>query len=132
MSASCLFPVNERRSISGIFGNGSGSFVYGAAPKDVADEFAVTYSLVEVLGLEDVVVLAVPGPVAVFGRVVLVGDGLFFLTSLPRERPLVVPPGDSTKSGLDNIEFMISSEVKYSCTDSLLAAGVNNLVSMFN
>lgn len=118
LSASRLFPVNERRSNSDIFGNGSGSWVYGAAFKEVADEFAVMYSLVDVLGLEDVYVLTVPGPVAVFGRVVLVGDGLFFLTSLPREWLLDLPPGDSTDSGPDNIEFMISSEVKYSWTGS--------------
>lgn len=58
------------------------------------------------------------------------GEGLLFLTSLPRERLLDFPPGDTINSGLDNIEVMISSEVKYSCGGSLLGEGENNFVSI--
>ena len=54
LSASCRFPVSERRSKSDSFGNGSGWRVYDAVVSEVADEFAVTYSLVDVLGREDV------------------------------------------------------------------------------
>lgn len=124
-SASARFPVNERRSKSDIFGKGNGVLLYDDMFSEVADEFAVTYSLVEVLGREGLYVLV---PVEVLGRVGVVEEGLLFFTSFPRGRS--VPPGDNRRSGLVRIEVMISSEVKYSCAETLFEADENSLVSM--
>lgn len=65
-------------------------------------------------------------PVAVLGRDGVVG-GDFFLTNLP-----LLFPWDSARSGLESMEVMISSEVRYSCTGSLFDAEEKNLVSIMN
>ena len=67
-------------------------------------------------------------PVAVLGRDGVVG-GDFFLSNLPL---LLDTPWDSARSGLERMEVMISSEVRYSCTGSLFDDEEKNLVSIMN